>query len=329
MRNHTSFRTGGLARFFVEVETREELREIVQKIVKDRDRYVVLGEGTNVLFSDHGFDGWVVKPKILGLEFISRKVFAAAGENWDEFVDRTVSEGFSGLENLSLIPGSVGAAPVQNIGAYGVEVGSSIVDVEVYDPESDEFKMISADKCRFGYRESFFKTDAGKRLIIVGIVFELNPGSRPDIGYRDLRNYFAESRSTPTARSVRQAVIEIRRRKLPDVSVVGTAGSFFKNPVVSGDFYAELLHRYPGLPSFDAGNGNRKIPLAWLLDKVLKAKGLRKGDVGLYENQPLAVVNFGGATTQEIKIFAEEISEKIKNEFGLEIQSEVNLIGDF
>lgn len=325
---HTSFRTGGPARFYVEVESKDELKEVVQKSVKDGYQYIVLGEGSNVLFSDKGFDGYVIRPKILGLDFHSVGLVASAGENWDKVVGETVERGFSGLENLSYIPGSVGAAPIQNIGAYGTEVGEKISWVEVYDPQSNTFSIISNDDCRFGYRESLFKSPLGKNLIVTRVSFDLDLNGETNIEYKDLANYFSNAKHRPSVAEVRSAVIDIRKNKLPDINKIGTAGSFFKNPVVSQDQYLKLKEKFSDLPAFEMSNGDRKIPLAWVLDKILNLKGYREGNVGLYEKQPLAIVNFGGATTNEIKKFSEKISAMVKDKINLEIEREVNFFGN-
>ncbi len=346
---HTSFRTGGPARFFVEAESVADIQEIVDRAKAEDLAFMILGEGSNVLISDEGFSGYVIVPKILGIEFSDFDtaetdvlVVAGAGVHWDDLVAETVSKNLSGLENLSWIPGSVGAAPVQNIGAYGAEISDCLEWVEVFDTKSvqkdDQIRMLTKEQVGFGYRDSFFKNSEGRHLIITRAAFRLQKRGIPNISYKDLANFFAseiQKGNVPTVADVRLAVIAIRSEKLPDIKKFGTAGSFFKNPIISSEKYAELLQKFPGLPSYlvdatsdDTENmgGYKKIPLAWVLDKVCGLNGYREGNVGLYKTQPLALVNFGGASSAEIKNFAEKISNIVKEKINIEIEWEVNEI---
>lgn len=334
---HTSFRTGGPARFFVEAHSASDVQEIVAQAAVEGLPLIVLGEGSNVLISDDGFPGYVIVPKILGITFedISEnvehgvRVIAGAGVHWDDLVAETVSKNLSGLENLSLIPGSVGAAPVQNIGAYGAEIGNVVEWVEVFD--SGQLRILAKDQMRLGYRDSIFKRPEGRGLIIVRVAFRLKKNGMPNISYKDVANFFAKENEdvtqikVPTVADVRNAIIKIRSEKLPDIKKYGTAGSFFKNPIISAEKYAELLEKFPGMPSYPVG-GDKKIPLAWILDKVCGLNGYREGNVGLYETQPLALVNFGGATSTEIKNFAKKIANIVKEKTEIEIEWEVNEI---
>ena len=335
---HTSFRTGGEARFFVAVDSLDELKIILARARSENLPRMILGEGTNVLISDEGFPGYLIRPVFRGIDFSndssndsnsnrndSKLVVAGAGEHWDDVVAWAVSKNLSGLENLSLIPGSVGAAPVQNIGAYGVELNDVLKWVEVFDPKENSARILSRSDCRFGYRDSFFKSPAGRELIVTRVAMKLTLNGRPNISYKDLAEHFL-GKELPTIAKVREAVIQIRRRKLPDTKKYGTAGSFFKNPIITDSKYEELTKKFPGLPSFPAGDGFKKIPLAWILDKVCKLNGAREGDVGVCETQPLALVNYGQATSTEIKNFAGKISDIVKEKTGLQIEWEVNLI---
>lgn len=324
---HTSFRTGGPASFFVDAESVEDIFEAVQEAKNNSLPFIVLGEGSNVLFPDAGFSGYVIRPKIMGVEISEDGLLVAgAGEHWDDVVALSVKQNFSGIENLSWIPGSVGAAPTQNIGAYGVEIGDVLEWVEVFDPGTGAQKLLTREECLFGYRNSIFKTSMGQGLIITRVALRLKKGGVPNILYKDLANYFT-GKLAPTIAEVREAVIKIRQAKLPDVAKVGTVGSFFKNPIITDADYKALQEKFPDLPSFSAGAGYKKIPLAWILDKVCGLNGFREGSVGLYETQPLALVNFGGATSAEIKNFAEKISKLVKEKTNLKIEWEVNEIG--
>jgi UDP-N-acetylmuramate dehydrogenase len=332
---HTSFRTGGPARFFAEAESVADIQEIIAQATKENLPYMIFGEGSNVLISDTGFAGYVVVPKILGIDFSDFDavetevlVIAGAGVHWDDLVSETVSKNLSGLENLSWIPGSVGAAPVQNIGAYGAEIADCLEWVEVLDTKTGEIKKLTLDECQFGYRASIFKKTGGKHFIITRVAFRLKKGGVPNISYKDVAHFFEteiQKGKTPTVSDVRSAIIKIRSEKLPDIKKYGTAGSFFKNPIISAEKYAELLEKFPGMPSYLVG-GDKKIPLAWILDKVCGLNGYREGNVGLYETQPLALVNFGGASSTEIKNFAEKISNIVKEKIQIEIEWEVNKI---
>ncbi len=329
---HTSFRTGGRARFFVEIESGDELADVVSQARLEGLPYLILGEGSNVLINDADFDGYVIRPLVRGIEFTDDNdsngilVVAGAGEHWDDLVAETVAKNLSGLENLSWIPGSVGAAPVQNIGAYGSELKDVLEWVEVFDPKESGLKILNREVCRFDYRDSLFKSSDGRGLIITRLAVRLKENGNQNILYKDLARYFDGKSQTPSVAEVRAAVIKIRQDKLPDIKKYGTAGSFFKNPIISETKYAELIKKYPSMPSFSAGDGFRKIPLAWILDKVCGLNGFREGNVGLYETQPLALVNFGEATTTEIKNFAEKISGIVKEKTDLNIEWEVNLI---
>lgn len=320
---HTTFRIGGPALFYAEATSVDDLKEAVAFAREKGVPFIVLGEGSNVLMSDTGFEGLVVRPLIRGIEFgDDGLVTAGAGEHWDDLVAATVACCLSGLENLSYIPGSVGAAPVQNIGAYGAEIKNVLEWVEVFDPKTLTIRTLSVADCRLGYRNSLFKSEDGRGLIVTRLALRLTKKGKPNISYKDLAQYFA-GKNEPSIAEVREVVIEIRKKKLPDVDKLGTAGSFFKNPIISEVKYNDLAAKFPGLPSFAAEPGFKKIPLAWVLDKVCKLNGHREGNVGLYEKQPLALVNFGGATFVEVENLAMKIAAQVKEKTGVEIEWEV------
>lgn len=331
---HTSFRTGGRARFFVEVENVEELSQAIDLARTEGLPYIILGEGSNTLVRDTDIEAVVIRSRIRGVEFVEQAgsvlVVVGAGEHWDDLVRETVERGLSGLENLSWIPGSVGAAPVQNIGAYGVEVKQVIEWVEVYDPAERAVKKLDNASCEFEYRDSIFKRESGRRFIITRIAFRLTRGGVPNISYKDLATYFAarvDAGSIPSVAEVRAAVIDIRKKKLPDIAEFGTAGSFFKNPIISTELYASLSAQYSGMPMFSTADKSFvKIPLAWVLDKVCGLNGFREGNVGLFQTQPLAIVNYGGATSEEIISFAKKIADIVREKTKIEIEWEVNLV---
>lgn len=325
----TTFRIGGKARYFVEVYSIEELKEAVLYAENNNLPIFVLGGGSNVLIHDDGFSGLVIRILIKNIEFkeVGDLVFVTAGAGllWDEFVGKMVEKGLWGLENLSYIPGTIGAVPVQNIGAYGVEVKDFIESVEVFYTKSKEVKKLTGKQCGFDYRNSFFKTLEGKNFIIIGVTFKLSKIPNPNILYKDLSEYFL-GKLNPTLSQIREAVIDIRKNKLPDWKKIGTAGSFFKNPIVKREHFLFLKKQFSDMPSFDVGEDSVKIPLAWILDKVCGLKGHKDGNVGLYEKQPLALVNLGQASGEEIKKLAQKIFNIVKEKTMIEIEWEVEYV---
>lgn len=330
LKDHTTFRVGGPARFFAVAHTFKELRELLAHARGHRLPILILGDGSNVLAPDRGWEGIVIKVALRGRDFREEpdgRVFAtaAAGESWDDFVADCVSQGYGGLENLSGIPGLVGATPIQNVGAYGVEVKDVIEAVLVLDVARGESKRLTPRECEFGYRDSAFKKNAG-RYVVTSVSFRLGKPHVPKLHYRDLKEYFESFDHAPSLLEIRQAVIAIRSRKFPDLSVIGTAGSFFKNPTISPDELARLKSRFPELPHFPAGEGKEKISLAWLLDRVCNLRGVTHGTVGSFEHQPLVIVNRGGATADELRAFADYVASCVKEKTGIVIEPEVQIL---
>jgi UDP-N-acetylmuramate dehydrogenase len=332
----TTFRIGGAARFFTCVATLAELEKAVafseEKKVDGKSLPIfILGGGSNVLVSDEGWNGLVIKTEMRGIveesEGQSIRFIVSAGENWDEFVKYTVEErGLYGLENLSFIPGNVGASPVQNIGAYGAEAKDTIEWVEVYDPNTKKVEKLSNADCKFGYRDSIFKHER-KGNVILRVSFLLKETGKLMLEYKDLKRYFTGYVGTPSLRQTRNAIIQIRRNKFPDLTKMGTAGSFFRNVVISKVVYKELLKKYPFMPCFTVDDLNVKVPLAWILDKLCGFRGARRGEVGIYEKQALVLVNYGKGTAQDVKKLADEIIVSVKEKTGLVISPEVEFIG--
>lgn len=288
----------------------------------------VIGGGSNMLVADSGIRGLVVKMDVVGIEYEQTTEYEAlvhvgAGVMLDELVLDTVTKGYWGLENLSAIPGTVGATPIQNVGAYGVEVSSRIANVTAYDTEHDVIRTFSSEECSFGYRSSFFKTDQGKKFVITNVTFRVTKIPTPHLQYADLRRIFSDK--NPSQKEIRTAVIEIRSKKFPDWNSVGTAGSFFKNPFVTNEQYAKLKAQYKDLPGYENADGTVKIPLGWVLDKVVHMRGVRTGAVGTYEGQSLVIVNYGGATAKEIDAFVTSIEEKVSKVLGIKIEREVRM----
>jgi UDP-N-acetylmuramate dehydrogenase len=334
----TTFRIGGAARFFVQAQNVTDVEEAAVSASEKNLQVFVLGGGSNILVSDTGWDGLVIKMEMRGIaeepEGESFRFVVGAGENWDDFVKYTVEDrGLYGLENLSAIPGTVGASPVQNIGAYGVEARSTIEWVEVYDLATKKIEKLSNADCRFGYRDSVFKHER-KSNIILRVAFLLKEKGRLALEYKDLKRYFTGHLSTPSLRQAREAVVKIRAGKFPDLSKMGTAGSFFRNIVMPRADFQKLVKKYPFAPAFsvDAYRGGSadpmiKVPTAWVLDKVCGFKGMRRGEVGLFENQALVLVNFGRATAEDVKNLANEIIASVKEKTGIVISPEVEFVG--
>jgi len=328
----TTFGIGGKARFFCRARTIEELQEALLFAHKSKVPFLILGGGSNVLISDKGFPGLVIKIEILEMEFVERgkkvEVVAGAGESWDELVRMCVERGIGGLENLSGIPGTVGAAPIQNIGAYGVEFADSAKWVEVFDTKKQSIRTLSRRECRFGYRDSVFKQD-GPSLVVTRVALEFPENASPNLSYTDVKEYFQKQKNKhPDIKAVRDAILEIRSRKFPDLEVVGTAGSFFKNPVVSNAKYKSLWRKYPGLVGFPVGRGKIKLSLAWIIDRVCKLKDLRAGETGVAPHQTLVLCNFGSATAVEVQVLARKIANAVYDTTGIEIEPEVRIIPD-
>ena len=327
---YTTLKIGGVARYFVEVSTVEEIGEAVQFAKQIALPHLILGGGSNLLIADTGFDGVVIQNHLKGIRYIEHEnefvtLVAEAGEVLDEVIADTVSRGYFGLENLSAIPGSVGATPVQNVGAYGVEVSDIILKIEAYHIPTESIKIFSPEECKFRYRDSFFKTEAGKEFIITSVHFSLTKKYSPKIHYKDLVKLFAETK--PTLKEIREAVIAIRSQKFPDWQVLGTAGSFFKNPIIPRAQSEALLEYYPDLPSYDAGNEQVKMPLGYVLDNICGLKGYSDGKVGLFEKQALVLVNFGGATAGEVFEFVEFVRSKVFEKTKIKIEPEVRFVG--
>lgn len=326
---YTTLHIGGVARYFAEVQSIAEVKEAVRFAQQNALPLLVIGGGSNMLIADEGFAGLVILNRLEGREYRvvgdgTVELICQSGELLDIVIADTVEKGYWGLENLSAVPGTVGATPVQNVGAYGVEVSQLISHVEVYNLVTGESEIFSNDECDFAYRESFFKKEIGKNYFIVAVHFILSEVATPKIGYVDLQKKFMGT--TPSQNAVREAVIVIRSQKFPDWHVLGTAGSFFKNPTIPRYEADRLRALYPELPQYEAGTGMVKISLGYVLDKLCGLKGYTKGNVGLYEGQALVLVNHGGATAQEIKKFAMHIADLVFVKTKIVITPEVQFI---
>ena len=320
----TTLKAGGAARYVIECGSETDVREALAFAKEKNVPFGILGEGSNVLASDTGFPGVLLLMRVEGIRAEEAEdavtLIAGAGVPWDRFVREAASRELWGIENLAGIPGTVGAAPVQNIGAYGMEIRETLAYVDALDTRTGDIVRFSREECGFGYRESRFKHEPW--LVILQVAFSLSRVGQPRIGYADLASAREQGKDLSTPSAIGEAVREIRGRKFPDLALHGTAGSFFKNPIVSPEKHAELAGRYGAIPSFPA-NGGVKIPLAFILDRVLGLRGYAEGRVSLFGNQPLVLVANDDASAHEIDAFAHMIAKRVFDETGIHIEREV------
>lgn len=327
-----AYNTFGLAvkaKNFIEVGNEEELEKVLRKVYSSE--LFVLGGGSNCLFTKD-FDGTVLHLNIKGKEIVNEtedEVFLKvnAGENWHQLVLFCVENNYGGIENLSLIPGNVGTSPIQNIGAYGVELKDVFVECEAIHIQTLEKKVFTKEDCQFGYRNSVFKNEVKGQYIITSVTFQLskkNHQLKTDYG-AILNELDKKGISKPTIKDVSDVIISIRERKLPNPKEIGNSGSFFKNPIISISAFEKLQEKYPEIPSYKISEAEVKVPAGWLIDRA-GFKGYRNGDAGVHKNQALVLVNYGNATGEEIFELAEFIQEKIKKKFEVDLEMEVNII---
>ena len=328
LRERNSFGVVQSAKRLVEFESIADLRTLFEGGVPER--WMVLSGGNNILFTQD-YDGVLITPisqQITLLKDEGERVLVRvdAGVEWDDVVEWAVERDLWGIENLSLIPGKAGAAPVQNIGAYGCEVKDVIRRVEMFCVESGTTLSLEASHCDFGYRESVFKHALKGRVIITSIEIELHRTPSPRLGYGDVERE-VEARGGATLRNIREAICAIRRTKLPDTKVLGNAGSFFKNPIVERAVADHLLQAYPEMPHYPVASNPEQVKLAagWLIERA-GMKGFRDGNVGVHERQALVLVNLGGATGKEVIALARKVQQRVAECFGVAIDTEVNII---
>lgn len=324
----TTLKVGGDARAFADVSSIAELREALAYARENAIPFYVLGDGSNVLAHDDGYDGLVIRMRMRGIAYEETgqgavRVRAAAGENWDALVRDAAAHGLWGFENLAGIPGTVGAAPVQNIGAYGADISQTLEGVEVYDAETDTSRTLTAQECELGYRDSRFKHESN--LIIVRVDFMLTRMPSPRIEYGDLLAAKEQGTDLSTPEAIGNVVRAIRNKKFPDLSVSGTAGSFFKNPVLSPEAYAALEREYGAVPRFPNPHGV-KVPLAFILDKVLNLRGFRLGNASLFGAQPLVLVLDAGGKAREVEALAQHVEALVKEKTNISIEREVRAL---
>lgn len=329
LKRHNTFGVEAFARYFAPIRQLDELKELLIADIWKTMPILVLGEGSNILFT-RDVDGLVLKNEIKGIAVIRETpdevwLKVGGGENWHRFVMFCVGNHYAGVENLALIPGSVGASPVQNIGAYGVEVKDVIDEVVAWHLETQELMHFSNSDCAFGYRDSIFKHTYQGKLMIIWVVYRLSKHPIFHTGYAALREELDRSGiKALSLKAISDAVIRIRTRKLPDPAKIGNAGSFFKNPQMSVAQYDTLKAQFPDLPAFTVDKHTVKIPAAWLIEQC-GWKGYREGDAGVHAHQALVLVNYGKATGKQILELAERIRQSVYERFGIMLEREVNV----
>ncbi|MBQ2419527.1 MAG: UDP-N-acetylmuramate dehydrogenase [Alistipes sp.] len=323
-----SFKVHQQAAKIVEFDSNSDLQQIFAEHVTDH--WMVMGGANNILFT-RDIDFPIIIPRNEQIEILSEGnegvyVRVGAGLEWDELVAWSVERGLWGLENLSLIPGKVGAAPVQNIGAYGAEAKDTIASVEMFFPEQGAFVTLAAEHCGFGYRESVFKHTLKGRVIITSVTFCLSKVAAPKLGYGDVERE-VEARGGVSLTNIREAICAIRRAKLPDTAVTGNAGSFFKNPIVEASVAQNLLKQYPDMPYYPTTDTTKvKLAAGWLIDQC-GLKGYSEGNVGVHSRQALVLINTtGNATGSEVIAFAGKVCQTVAQKFGITIEPEVNIL---
>lgn len=334
LKQYNTFRINAYAKLFASFNSVVELGEALENVEQIKNNHqnsiLILGSGSNLLFTNN-FDGLILKNEIKGIRVVKEDahhiyIQAGAGENWHQLVLYCIEHNLAGVENLSLIPGNVGASPMQNIGAYGVEIKDVFHSLEAYHIKDKKIVNFTLNDCEFGYRESVFKRKFKDEFVILNVTYRLNRIPDYKISYgaigQELEKMGVKDLSI---QAVSQAVINIRSSKLPDPAVIGNAGSFFKNPEIDNHEFHELIRVFPEIVGYNLPNGNVKLAAGWLIEQC-GWKGYRKGDAGCHEKQALVLVNYGNATGSEIFDLSEQVLQSVKAKFGVALEREVNIV---
>jgi UDP-N-acetylmuramate dehydrogenase len=327
LKNHNTFHVDFLCKKFIEINQREDIDDLIPFLPTDKNMLYVLGEGANTLFTGR-FNGTILHSNLKGIHVKKQEndrvhIQVNSGEIWNDFVLSCVQNQYYGVENLILIPGSVGAAPVQNIGAYGVEVGDFIESVEYLDLADFSIRKIGNIDCQFKYRDSIFKGSLSGKILILNVTFVLSTKPSFNASYKPVQAALDnENNLIPSIQDMSRIISSIRRSKLPDPSLLGNAGSFFKNPIISNSHFLKLHERFPEIIAFDSDGKMMKISAAWLIDQC-NLKGFSIGGAKVYEKQPLVIVNYGSATCNDITDLSQYIQKKVFEKFGVLLESEV------
>lgn len=329
LKSLNTFGIEATAERYVKLSTKSQLNDLAKLPDMNRDQLLILGGGSNVLFTSD-IENLVIHNCLKGIHEVQRQgenvwIRCAAGEEWHNLVLHCVKRGLGGIENLSLIPGKVGAAPMQNIGAYGVELKDVFEELEAYDISRQNIRTFNKNDCQFGYRESVFKHELKGRFIILSITLKLSLNPKLNTTYGAIQSTLDEMGAKPSVESISKAVIKIRQSKLPDPKELGNAGSFFKNLEMPVEQFEELRSEFPNIPFYEIPNDMIKVPTAWLIEQC-GWKGKKIGNVGSHKDQALVLVNYGGATGKEVQDLAASIQDSVREKFGLIINPEVNII---
>ena len=331
LRPYNSFGFDAIAKYFVEINTIDDLQTLIQSGALQQQKTLILSGGNNILFQKDVFDGLVVYINTKGIEIFREDgnevvVRAQAGEDWPEFVRFCVSKGWHGVENLAHIPGKIGAAPIQNIGAYGMELKDCFLQCEAMDLSTGKSKVFTKEDCHFGYRESIFKHELKGQYVITSVDFLLKKNAPLHLEYGNIRSYLEQNGiENPSLQQLHDAICAIRDAKLPDVKQIGSAGSFFKNPVISIEQFEALQQQYPSIPHYPDTEGMVKVPAGWLIEQA-GWKGWSDEHVGVYNKQALVLVHYGGGTGLDIVELAHKIQDSVEKKFGIRISPEVNFV---
>lgn len=328
LKNKNTFGIDVAARWFTEITSAQQLAELKQQ-KQFAGHKLILGGGSNILFTQN-YNGWVIKNAIKGIKLLKEtdnEVFveANAGENWHQFVLYCISNNWAGVENMSLIPGQVGTAPIQNIGAYGVELKDVFYELTAWNLQTEQFETFDNSACNFGYRNSIFKTSHKGQYVITSVVFKLSKTPVFNVSYGAIQNTLTQMGVTKLSiKAISDVVIKIRQSKLPSPKDIGNAGSFFKNPVITEEQFNVLKVKHPNLPSYPAPSGV-KVPAGWLIDQA-GWKGKTFNNYGVHKNQALVLVNYGHAKGSDIKALAYNIKADVLNKYGIDLEPEVNMV---
>ena len=325
LKQHNTFGIDAKCAQFVEYSSEAEAKEVAELLRSSRVPYIIIGGGSNLLLT-RDYEGIVVHSACKGIERQGSRLICGSGEVFDDVVAYSIAQGLYGAENLSLIPGDVGASAVQNIGAYGAEAKDLIRSIRAIEIATGNVCVIENAECEYGYRQSRFKHDWKNKYLIVSVDYQFSEAYMPRLDYGNIRSELEKSGIiNPTAQELRDTIIRIREAKLPDPKVLGNAGSFFMNPIVPRSKYNELAAQYEGMPHYDVDADSVKIPAGWMIDQC-GWKGKSLGRAGVHDKQALVLVNRGGATGQEIVTLCETIQRNVKQKFGIDIYPEVNVI---
>lgn len=330
LKHLNTFGIAARAEFYIELSSENDIKTFLHTTACRKLPLLIIGGGSNILLTKN-FAGCVVHINTKGITLVAEDdsivlIEVAAGEKWESLIEYCVNNNYYGLENLSGIPGQVGSSPIQNIGAYGVEVKDSIFEVHTIDLDDRSKKVFTADECRFGYRDSIFKQELKGKVLIEKVVFQLSKQSKVNLSYKGVKEEVQRiSPDKVDLKSVSQAILNIRKNKIPDVKDIGSAGSFFKNPIIKKEQMDYLVSKFPDISYYKLNNDNYKLAAAWLIEQC-GWKGYRKGDAGVNDKQPLILVNYGNATGKEIIELSQEIQRSVFEKFKVSLETEVNII---